>query len=145
MDVSAVTSPVASTESLPLSSDCFSSLSSSGEEWMDHDNSPVHTLKKKSKTGRGERGRGLLRGRGRGRGRGRERNRCTSRKTGSNNGSHSLSLQLDDIIDDEWDHKESTALTYPYTVNPGPTVPLDSSMSASDMFYHFLQMKFGHC
>ncbi len=110
MDVSAITSPVASTESLPLSSDCFSSLSSSDEEWMDHDNSTVHTLKKKSKTGRGGRGRELRRvigtnvsislnqhsisgrgrGRGRGRARGRGRNSCTSRKTGSNNGSHSL-------------------------------------------------------
>lgn len=70
MDVSAITSPVASTESLPLSSDCFSSLSSSDEEWMDHDNSTVHTLKKKSKTGRGGRGRGLRRRRGRGEGEG---------------------------------------------------------------------------
>ena len=48
------------------------------------------------------------------------------------------------ILNGPWQRKESNALNYPFRGGkPGPTFPVDSSMSTLDLFLGFSRMRCG--
>ncbi len=82
--------------------------------------------------GRNMRGIGNIRGRNRGvrgRGRGRGVRRIGNRRR---------NRQPHEVLDGPWIKEESNALTFPFTgSDPGPSVPVDNSVSVSDLFCRF--------
>ena len=103
-----------------------------------------------ARRGRGvRRGRGARRGRGVRRGRGTRRGRGASRGRGARTGSniHSVGSTvdlvgaatsvLDPLSETIWQKKEPTSFSRNYMLTPGPTTPVDSSISAVDLFCRF--------
>ena len=93
---------------------------------LSHRQGSIHSHRCRSVRGHGFRRRGI-RGRGRG--------RYTSSRMGSRPIKVATRPTVKNELDGPWEKKESNALMFPFTGgDPGPCIPIDSSMSASDLF-----------